>query len=52
MECEKRYFTVYHQGKEMNDQFYLDEDFNVPDIKRDVQRIILSEGKVHIDSTL
>ena len=49
MECEKRYFTVYHQGKEMNDQFYLDEDFNVPDIKRDVQRIILSEGKVHIE---
>ena len=49
MECEKRYFTVYHQGKEMNDQFYLDEDFNVPDTKRDVQRIILSEGKIHIE---
>jgi len=49
MECEKRYFTVYHQGKEINDQFYLDEDFNVPDMKRDVQRIILTEGKVHIE---
>lgn len=49
MECEKRYFTVYHQGKEMNDQFYLDEDFNVPDMKRDVQRIILAEGNVYIE---
>ena len=49
MECEKKYFTIYRQGKEMNDQFYLDEDFNVPDMKRDVARIILSEGKVHIE---
>lgn len=49
MDCEKKCFTVYRQGKEMEDQFYLDEDFNVPDMKRDVQRIILSEGKIHIE---
>ena len=49
MEFDKKYFTVYRQGKEMADQFYLDEDFNVPDMKRDVQRIILSEGKIHIE---
>lgn len=49
MECEKKYFMVYQQGKEITDQFYLDEDFNVPDMKRDVQRIILSEGKIHIE---
>lgn len=49
MECEKKYFTVYSQGKEMTDQFYLDEDYNVPDLKRDVQRIVLSEGKIHIE---
>ena len=49
MDYEKKYFTVYRQGKEIAEQFYLDEDFNVPDLKRDVQRIILSEGKVHIE---
>ena len=49
MEFDKKYFTVYRQGKEMTDQFYLDEDFNVPDMKRDVERIILSEGRVHVD---
>lgn len=49
MEFEKKYFTVYQQGKEIEDQFYMDEDFNVPDMKRDVQRIILSEGKLHIE---
>lgn len=49
MDCQKSYFTVYRQGEEMPDQFYLDEDFNVPDMKRDVLRIILSEGKVHIE---
>lgn len=48
MECEKRYFTMYQQGREIADQFFLDEDFNVPDMKRDIQRIILSEGKIHI----
>lgn len=49
MEFEKKYFTAYRQGKEISDQFFLDEDFNVPDVKRDVQRIILSEGKIHIE---
>jgi len=49
MECEKKYFTMYQQGRELTDQFYLDEDFNVPDTRRDVQRIILSEGKVQIE---
>lgn len=49
MEHDKKYFKVYRQGKDLEDQFYLDEDFNVPDMKRDVQRIILSEGKVQIE---
>ena len=49
MEFEKKYFNVYRQGREITDQFYLDEDFNVPDMKRDVQRIILSEGKIQIE---
>ena len=31
------------------DQFVIDEDFNVPDNKRDMKRIIASEAKVRID---
>lgn len=31
------------------DQFMLDEDFNVPDSKNDVQKIVSSEGRVRID---
>lgn len=49
MECEKKEFRVYRQGKDILDQFYLDEDFNVPDMKRDVQSVILAEGKVRIE---
>lgn len=49
MECEKKYFTMYEQGKEIAYQFYMDEDFNVPDIKRDVERIILTEGTAQIN---
>ena len=36
-------------GKKITDQFMLDEDYNVPDSKRDVQRIVISEGKVKIE---
>ena len=32
--------------RKMIHQFVLDEDYNVPDSKRDVQRIVVSEGKV------
>ena len=35
--------------KSITDQFMLDEDFNVPDSKRDVARIVMSEGMVQID---
>ncbi len=35
--------------RSLTDQFMLDEDFNVPDSKRDVERIVLSEGCVKID---
>ena len=30
-------------------QFVLDEDFNVPDHKSDVEKIVMSEGHIHID---
>ncbi len=49
MELEKKSFVSYCQGKTIMDQFYLDEDINVPDLKMDVQRIVLDEGKIQID---
>lgn len=36
-------------GRKLTDQFMIDEDYNVPDSKRDVERVVISEGKVRID---
>lgn len=49
MEIVTREIQTNHMGKKLVDQFLLDEDYNVPDTKRDVQRIIASEGKIQID---
>ena len=49
MEYEKNDILVYHQGKTITDQFYIDDDYNVPDVKHDVQRVVLSEGNLWVD---
>lgn len=49
MELVTREIQTNQVGKRIVSQFMLDEDFNVPDSKRDVQRIIASEGSVKID---
>ena len=49
MELWTREIQTNAQGKIRLDQFVLDEDYNVPDSKDDVKRIIVSEGKVYID---
>ncbi len=49
MEFVTREIQTNQIGKRIVSQFMLDEDFNVPDSKRDVQRIIASEGVVKID---
>ena len=49
MEYEKQAFQMYRQGKTVLDQFYMDEDYNVPDAKSDVKRVILSEGSVRVE---
>lgn len=36
-------------GKKIVNQFMIDEDYNVPDSKRDIGRIVLGEGRVCID---
>ena len=49
MEFMTREIQTNQMGKKLIDQFMLDEDYNVPDSKRDVQRIVAGEGKVKID---
>ena len=40
MELIRKPIHYTQEGKSIFDQFYLDEDYNVPDQKDDVQRII------------
>lgn len=49
MEFVTREIQTNQMGKKINGQFMLDEDYNVPDSKRDVQRIVASSGKVKLD---
>ena len=49
MEYDKKELTVYRQGRTISDQFYIDDDYNVPDTKHDVKRIVLAEGMLNIE---
>lgn len=49
MEFVTREIQTNQMGKRLLDQFLMDEDYNVPDSKRDVQRIIAGEGSVRIE---
>lgn len=44
MDCEKKMLNIYWQGKTFTDQFYVDEDYNVPDTKNDIRKIIQGDG--------
>ena len=46
MELVRKPIHYVKEGKRMFDQFYLDEDYNVPDAKEDVQRIIQGMAEV------
>lgn len=46
MELIHRPIHYTQEGKSIFDQFYLDEDYNVPDQKEDVQRIILGNAEI------
>lgn len=48
MEFETRTIQTNQIGKTLSGQFLLDEDFNVPDSKRDVQRIVACNGNVRL----
>ena len=49
MECERRDMNVYRQGKVITDQFYIDDDYNVPDAKKDVGNVIIGEGSLFVE---
>ena len=39
MEYLKKEIRTFQNGKTVNDQFYIDDDYNVPDAKKDVRDI-------------
>ena len=49
MEYITRRMQTFRSGKTMIDQFYIDDDYNVPDAKSDVKEIIMSEGTLNIE---
>lgn len=49
MELVKKQIHANQVGKKMVDQFLVDDDFNVPDTKNDVQRVVAGEGTVKIE---
>lgn len=49
MELRKQMIRTNEIGKMIIDQFFIDEDYNVPDSKYDVGRIVQSDGKVQIE---
>lgn len=44
VDCGKKMLNIYRQGKTFTDQFYVDEDYNVPDMKSDIREIIQGDG--------
>ena len=49
MELMKRQIRKNQTGKKIVAQFVVDDDYNVPDVKEDVKRIVLSEANLKID---
>ena len=49
MELVKKPIHYVKEGRRIFDQFYLDEDYNVPDSRDDVRRIIQGTGEVKVE---
>ena len=49
MEYVTKQMQTYRTGKTITDQFYIDDDYNVPDAKSDVKRVILGEGTLAVE---
>ena len=48
MELVKKPIHYVKEGRRIFDQFYLDEDYNVPDSRDDVRRIILRTRELKV----
>ena len=49
MELIQRQVHYTQEGKRTFDQFYVDEDYNVPDTKEDVKQIVQGKGNVKVE---
>lgn len=49
MELTKKVIHLNDTGKKVTSQFFINEDYNVPDAKLDVGRIVLSEGRLRVE---
>ena len=49
MELIRKPIHYTQEGKRIFDQFYLDEDYNVPEVKEDVQRVIQGTAEVRTE---
>lgn len=49
MELIQKTVRYNQEGKRTFDQFYLDEDYNVPDMKEDIRQIIQGKGEVRVE---
>ena len=49
MEYVTRQMQTYKTGNAVMDQFYIDDDYNVPDAKSDVKKVILGEGNLSVE---
>lgn len=49
MELIKKQMYANRAGKKITDQFMVDDDYNVPDTKRDIARIVMGEGHISVD---
>ena len=48
MELRKKNVHCSQIGKRMIHQFFVDDDYNVPDAKNDVLRVVQGEGHVKV----
>ena len=49
MELIKKRIQTNVIGKTITDQFVIDDDYNVPDSKSDVGRVVAGEGTVKVE---
>lgn len=49
MDLVKKEIRRQWSGKPVTDQFLIDEDYNVPDNKKDIKKVMISEGELRIE---